>query len=83
MLKALLFSLIIVAISMAFLAIRILFKKNGRFPNTHVGHSAALRERGITCVQAMDAAERRENPHRIDERSSRKEVQGERRAKLA
>ena len=43
MLKTLLFTLIIVAISMAFFAIKILFKKNGRFPNTHVGHSAAMR----------------------------------------
>ena len=55
MLKTLLFTLIIVAISMAFFAIKILFKKNGRFPNTHVGHSAAMRKRGITCVQTMDA----------------------------
>ena len=70
MLKTLLFTLIIVAISMAFFAIKILFKKNGRFPNTHVGHSAAMR--GITCVQTMDALERVENPHRINERSTRK-----------
>ena len=72
MLKTLLFTLIIVAISMAFFAIKILFKKNGRFPNTHVGHSAAMRKRGITCVQTMDALERVENPHRINERSTRK-----------
>ena len=70
MLKTLLFTLIIVAISMAFFAIKILFKKNGRFPN--VGHSAAMRKRGITCVQTMDALERVENPHRINERSTRK-----------
>ena len=68
MLKTLLFTLIIVA----FFAIKILFKKNGRFPNTHVGHSAAMRKRGITCVQTMDALERVENPHRINERSTRK-----------
>ena len=70
--KTLLFTLIFVAICLAFFAIKILFKKNGRFPNTHVGHSAAMRKRGITCVQTMDALERVENPHRINERSTRK-----------
>ena len=70
--KTLLFTLIIVAASMVFLAIKILLKKNGRFPNTHVGHNAAMRKRGITCVQTMDAMERKENPHRIHERSTNK-----------
>ncbi len=68
MLKTLLFTLIIVGASLAFLSIKLLVKKNGRFPNTHVGHSAAMRKRGITCVQSMDRMERTENPHRINER---------------
>ena len=68
MLKGLLVTLIIVGISMAFLAIKLIVKKNGRFPNTHIGHSAAMRKRGITSVQSMDAMERKENPHRISER---------------
>lgn len=70
MLKTLLFTLIIVAVCMALLAIKILFKKNGRFPNTHIGHSAAMRKRGINCVQSMDRMERKENPHRIPEHKS-------------
>ncbi len=70
MLKTLLFTLIIVAVCMALLAIKILFKKNGRFPNTHIGHSAAMRKRGINCVQSMDRMERKENPHRIAEHKS-------------
>lgn len=71
MLKTLLFILIIVAISIALLAIKIIFK-NGRFPNTHIGHSAAMRKRGISCVQSMDAMERKENPHKIQEHTHRK-----------
>lgn len=71
MLKTLLLTLIIVAVSMCFLAIKLILKKNGRFPNLHIGHSAAMRKRGITCVQTMDAAERIENPHRISERSAK------------
>lgn len=70
MLKTLLFTLIIVAACMALLAIKILFKKNGRFPNTHIGHSAAMRKRGINCVQSIDRMERKENPHRIAEHKS-------------
>lgn len=57
---------------MAFLAIKLIVKKNGRFPNTHVGHSAAMRKRGITCVQSMDAMERKDNPYRIQERNGKK-----------
>ncbi len=63
-----LFTLIIVAVSMAFLAVKLLLKRNGRFPNLHIGGSAAMRKRGITCVQSMDYAERLDNPHRIAER---------------
>ena len=72
MLKTLFFTIILVAIFSEFFSIKILFIKHGRFPNTHVGHSAAMRKRGITCVQTMDALERVENPHRINERSTRK-----------
>ena len=54
MLKLLLLSAIILAFCMAFLAISILLKKNGRFPNTHVSGSKAMRDRGIRCVQSQD-----------------------------
>jgi hypothetical protein len=36
------------------LCIRIIIKKNGRFPNTHVEGNPALREKGIKCVRAQD-----------------------------
>ena len=52
---------------MVLLAIKIIIKKKGRFPNTHIGHSAAMRKQGIHCVQSMDRMERKENPHRIAE----------------
>ncbi|MBQ3780179.1 MAG: hypothetical protein II681_07465 [Bacteroidaceae bacterium] len=58
MLKLLLLSAIILAFCMAFLAISILLKKNGRFPNTHVSGSKAMRDRGIGCVQSQDFAAR-------------------------
>ena len=71
MFKTLLFALLIIAISFALLAITIIIKKNGRFPNTHVGGSKAMRKRGIKCVQSQDKDARRENPMRVSESSRR------------
>ncbi|MCM1107828.1 MAG: hypothetical protein NC388_02100 [Clostridium sp.] len=73
MLENLLITLAIIAVSMVLLSIKLLLKKNGRFPNTHVGHSAAMRRRGITCVQSMDFAERQDNPYRIPEKRMNKQ----------
>jgi len=47
----------IIAIAMAFLAIRVLIKKNGTFHSQHVGQSKAMRQRGIRCVQSLDKIE--------------------------
>lgn len=52
---------------MLLLCLKVLLKKNGRFPNTHISGSAAMRKKGITCVQSMDRNERKENPRRIPE----------------
>ena len=53
---------------MALLAITIIIKKNGRFPNIHVGTNKHMRQRGIKCVETQDKDARRENPHAIPER---------------
>ncbi|WP_297178892.1 hypothetical protein [uncultured Porphyromonas sp.] len=42
-------SLLAVGLAVLLLAVGIIFKKNGRFPNTHVGGNRAMRERGISC----------------------------------
>jgi len=62
MLKLLLLSAIILAFCIAFMALTILLKKNGRFPNTHVSGNKAMRERGIGCVQSQDFAARHRRP---------------------
>ena len=49
------------------LAIKVIIKKNGRFPNTHVGGNKAMRQRGIKCVQSQDRDARRENPMAVRE----------------
>lgn len=50
------------------MAITILLKKNGRFPNIHVGTNKHMRQRGIGCVETQDKQARLENPHAIPER---------------
>ncbi|NDV83618.1 hypothetical protein [Bacteroides sp. 51] len=54
MLITLLTSLLIVAICIVLLAVKILFVRGGKFPNTHISGSKAMRERGIGCVQSQD-----------------------------
>lgn len=53
MLKLLIISIILVALAVFMLSVRILFKKGGQFPNTHVSGQKALRERGISCHRAQ------------------------------
>ena len=70
MLKIILFTLLIVAICMALLSVKILLKKNGRFPNSHVSGNKAMRQRGIGCLQSQDREAQKANPHAIAERKS-------------
>ena len=75
MLKTILITVLIVAICIALLSVKILFKKNGRFPNTHVSGSKAMRERGIGCVQSQDREARKHNKYAISERQSEDQVE--------
>ena len=45
---------ILLIISFAGLGIKMLFKKGGKFPDTHVGSNAEMRKRGITCAKRTD-----------------------------
>jgi len=49
--KLLLISILLLAVSGIFFGIRILVKKNGKFPQTHVGRNKEMRKRGISCAQ--------------------------------
>lgn len=44
---------------MAFLCIKLIFRKNGRFSSQHVHDNAALRRQGIHCVMDQDREARR------------------------
>lgn len=54
MLETLLITVLIVAICIALLAVRILLKKGGRFPHTHISGNPAMRKNGISCAQSQD-----------------------------
>jgi hypothetical protein len=55
--KVILLSVTLVAIAFSGLAIRILLKKGGKFPNTHVSGNKYLKRNGIYCSQTQDRVE--------------------------
>lgn len=69
MFKTIILTLLIIAISFVLLAITIIIKKNGRFPNIHIGGNKEMRKRGIKCAQSQDRDARKENPMRVSEKS--------------
>ncbi len=68
MLKLVAITLGIVAFSVLFLCVKMILRPGSSFGSTHIGGSKAMRQRGIHCVQSMDAFERREKPTRVKER---------------
>ena len=53
MLTTLLITVIILVICVVLLSVKVLFKKGGKFPNTHIEGNAALREKGICCAKTQ------------------------------
>ena len=39
---------------MLLLGVKILFKKNGQFPQTHISGNRALTKQGIVCAKSLD-----------------------------
>lgn len=54
MLEVAVLSVIIILICLILLCVNIILKKNGKFPNTHVGGNPVLRKKGIKCAQTQD-----------------------------
>jgi len=50
---------LIIAIAIALLSVKILFRKGGRFTSQHIHDSPAMRKRGIRCVMEQDMEARR------------------------
>jgi hypothetical protein len=56
-LKVVLLAILLMALVFAGLAIQMLLKKGGKFPNTHVGSNKYLKSKGVTCAQTDDKME--------------------------
>ncbi|MCD7898870.1 MAG: hypothetical protein LUH22_03075 [Bacteroides sp.] len=54
MVVTILITLLIVAICLVLLAVKIVFIRGGKFPNTHISGNKALTKKGIGCVQSQD-----------------------------
>ena len=54
MIKILLFSVLIIAISVALLSVKLIFRKNGKFSSQHVHDNPGLRKQVIHCVVDQD-----------------------------
>ena len=52
-------STVLIGLALVGLGISMLFKKGGKFPETHIGKSKAMKERGITCANTTDYNERK------------------------
>ena len=46
---------VLLGLCMAGLGIRMLLKKNGRFPETHIGRNKHMKKLGITCAKNESA----------------------------
>lgn len=60
LLVVILLAVAVIAIAIAGMAISILLKKNGKFPNTHVSGNKYLKSQGIFCAQTQDKLAQRE-----------------------
>jgi len=62
-------STLIIAIAVAFLCIKLFFRKNGEFSSQHIHDSEAMKERGIHCVIDQDREMRTKSPHAVMEKN--------------
>ena len=50
-------AVVLMGLIMFGLALQIIFKKGGKFPNTHIGANKHMKARGVTCAQTFDKME--------------------------
>jgi hypothetical protein len=55
--KVILLAVVIIVLVIVGLAIQILFKKGGIFPDTHIGSNRYMKDNGVTCAQTFDKME--------------------------
>lgn len=60
-LYTLLITFVLLLICLLAMAFKVFFIKGGRFTNTHIGGSKALKERGVNCATSQDREAQRDN----------------------
>jgi len=55
--KVIMLSVVLMALAFVGLAVQTLFKKGGKFPNTHIGSNKYMKAKGVTCAQTFDKME--------------------------
>ncbi len=66
MTKIILYTLLIVALSIILLSIRVILVKNGRFSSKHISQSKAMRDRGIGCATSQHRNQRKRKQNAIN-----------------
>ena len=61
--KLLLITIVLMAAVTALFSIGIIFRKNGKFPNTHIGGNKNLAKRGIYCATTQDKIASKDKRH--------------------
>lgn len=74
MVEILILTALIIAIALAFLSVKVIFRKNGSFASQHIHDSQAMRERGIHCVLDQDREARRRSRLAVREREERDDL---------
>lgn len=59
-LKVIMLAIALMGLAIAGMAIRILVKKGGKFPNTHISGNKYLKSQGIYCSQTQDKIAQKE-----------------------
>lgn len=63
MIKTLLIGIVLLFVAVLLMGLKVFFTKKGEFPNTHIGGSKAMKDKGISCATSQDReAYRKESP---------------------
>ncbi|MGQ1890299.1 hypothetical protein ACT29H_07630 [Thermophagus sp. OGC60D27] len=67
LLLLLILSVLLVGLVFILFAVRILLKKNGQFPHTHIGGNKEMAKRGIYCASSTIKMEEKDRRHLLKE----------------
>ncbi|MCT4616118.1 MAG: hypothetical protein N4A49_14750 [Marinifilaceae bacterium] len=57
--KTVLIALVLVGLCIVGMAISMIIKRNGRFPEIHIGRNKDMKDKGISCATSQDKEQRK------------------------